>query len=146
MVPMPKRKTGNVATPACLSELLIIKELRGVPVTTREPADFHCSIGVLHGGDGDLTDSKRGTPVGSFARGSKQGGADGVVAFRQQRTTEPCHPLRSTALGVERQAAFAIVPAMRVLWARLQSMFACRRLHQMRPSIYGRHCLPSLLC
>ncbi|KAL3214112.1 hypothetical protein MRX96_007240 [Rhipicephalus microplus] len=49
---------ADAAVPACLSELLIIKELSSVAVTAREPADRRSSVGFLHGIDGDLTDSE----------------------------------------------------------------------------------------
>ncbi|KAL3205568.1 hypothetical protein MRX96_040746 [Rhipicephalus microplus] len=48
---------ADVATPAYFSELLTIKELSGVPVSVREPADRGGSVGFLHGVDGDFTDS-----------------------------------------------------------------------------------------
>ncbi|KAL3194758.1 hypothetical protein MRX96_016068 [Rhipicephalus microplus] len=47
---------ADAGTPACLSELLTIKELSGFPLTARESADRRSSVGFLHGVDGDLTD------------------------------------------------------------------------------------------
>ncbi|KAL3171319.1 hypothetical protein MRX96_013540 [Rhipicephalus microplus] len=49
---------ADAATPACVSEFLSTKELSGVAVTAREPADCSSSIGCLHGVDGDLADSE----------------------------------------------------------------------------------------
>ncbi|KAH7983691.1 hypothetical protein HPB52_013628 [Rhipicephalus sanguineus] len=37
----------------CLTLLLALTELRGIPVTAREPADRHTSMGFIHGVDGD---------------------------------------------------------------------------------------------
>lgn len=49
---------ADAPTPACVSQLLSITELSGVPVTAREPGDRSNSVGFLHGVDGDLTDSE----------------------------------------------------------------------------------------
>ncbi|KAL3188134.1 hypothetical protein MRX96_004130 [Rhipicephalus microplus] len=49
---------ADAATPACVTELLSITELSGVPVTARELVDRGSSVCFLHGVDGDLTDSE----------------------------------------------------------------------------------------
>ncbi|KAH7957490.1 hypothetical protein HPB52_019268 [Rhipicephalus sanguineus] len=49
---------ADASTPACLSELLTIKKLGGVPVTAREPADRRASNGYVYGVDGDITDAE----------------------------------------------------------------------------------------
>ncbi|KAH7973256.1 hypothetical protein HPB52_023321 [Rhipicephalus sanguineus] len=49
---------ADASTPACLSELLAIREVGVVPVTAREPADRRTSIGFVYGVDGDTTDAE----------------------------------------------------------------------------------------
>ncbi|KAH7947942.1 proteoglycan 4 [Rhipicephalus sanguineus] len=49
---------ADASTPSCLSELLAIRELGGVPVTAREPADRRSSTGFVYGVDGDLTNAE----------------------------------------------------------------------------------------
>ncbi|KAH7942780.1 hypothetical protein HPB52_001562 [Rhipicephalus sanguineus] len=49
---------ADASTPACLSELLTIRELGGVPVTAREPTDRRASTGYVYGVDGDITDAE----------------------------------------------------------------------------------------
>ncbi|KAH7968588.1 hypothetical protein HPB52_009845 [Rhipicephalus sanguineus] len=49
---------ADASTPTCLSELLAIRELGGVPVTAREPADRRSSTGFVYGVDGDLTNAE----------------------------------------------------------------------------------------
>ncbi|KAH8039472.1 hypothetical protein HPB51_007374 [Rhipicephalus microplus] len=46
---------ADAAMPVCLSELLTINDLNGIPVVAREPADRRSSVGFLHDVDGDLT-------------------------------------------------------------------------------------------
>ncbi|KAH7957420.1 hypothetical protein HPB52_018755 [Rhipicephalus sanguineus] len=41
--------TADASKQPCLSELLTIKELNGVPVTARVPADRRTSVGFVHG-------------------------------------------------------------------------------------------------
>ncbi|KAL3226073.1 hypothetical protein MRX96_004516 [Rhipicephalus microplus] len=43
---------ADASTRVCLEQLLRIKELRGIPVTAREPADHKTSTGYLHRVDG----------------------------------------------------------------------------------------------
>ncbi|KAH7946786.1 hypothetical protein HPB52_004230 [Rhipicephalus sanguineus] len=58
----------------CLEQLLTIKELKGIPVTAKEPADHKTSTGFLHGVDGEptvdnlLQGIKSAVPVLSTAR------------------------------------------------------------------------------
>lgn len=47
---------ADAATQECLEQLLTIKELHGIPVSARKPADRHTSTGFLHGVDGEPTD------------------------------------------------------------------------------------------
>ncbi|KAH7973016.1 hypothetical protein HPB52_020433 [Rhipicephalus sanguineus] len=49
---------ADASTPTCLSELLAIRELGGVPVTAREPADRRSSTGFVYGVDGDLMNAE----------------------------------------------------------------------------------------
>ncbi|KAL3189786.1 hypothetical protein MRX96_020814 [Rhipicephalus microplus] len=67
---------ADAVTPACLSELLTVKELSGVPVTAREPVDRRSSIGFVHGTGGDLVDSELTAGITSavpFFSASKEG-------------------------------------------------------------------------
>ncbi|KAH8030593.1 hypothetical protein HPB51_010414 [Rhipicephalus microplus] len=69
---------ADAVTPACLSELLTVKELSGVPVTAREPVDRRSSIGFVHGTGGDLVDSELTAGITSavpFFSASKEGRA-----------------------------------------------------------------------
>ncbi|KAH7936225.1 hypothetical protein HPB52_020167 [Rhipicephalus sanguineus] len=63
---MPHPRTGTLCTARrshnshattreCLEQLLNIKELKGIPVTAKEPADHKSSTGFLHGVDGEPT-------------------------------------------------------------------------------------------
>ncbi|KAL3196814.1 hypothetical protein MRX96_045085 [Rhipicephalus microplus] len=58
----------------CLEQLLTIKELKGIPVTAKEPADHKTSTGFLHGVDGEpavdslLPGIQSAVPVLSAAR------------------------------------------------------------------------------
>ncbi|KAH7943915.1 hypothetical protein HPB52_013017 [Rhipicephalus sanguineus] len=49
---------AEASTQPCLSELLTIKELNGVPVTARVPADRRTSVGFVHGVDGKPSDKQ----------------------------------------------------------------------------------------
>ncbi|KAL3209355.1 hypothetical protein MRX96_052386 [Rhipicephalus microplus] len=44
---------ADATTRECLQQLLTIKELKGIPVTAKEPADHKISTGFLHGVDGE---------------------------------------------------------------------------------------------
>ncbi|KAH8027131.1 hypothetical protein HPB51_002285 [Rhipicephalus microplus] len=45
--------SADATTRECLEQLLTIKELKGIPVTAKEPADHMTSTGFLHGVDGE---------------------------------------------------------------------------------------------
>ncbi|KAH7961808.1 hypothetical protein HPB52_012241 [Rhipicephalus sanguineus] len=49
---------ADASTQPCLSELLTIKELNGIPVTARVPADRRTSIGFVHSVDGKPSDTE----------------------------------------------------------------------------------------
>ncbi|KAH7982908.1 hypothetical protein HPB52_008092 [Rhipicephalus sanguineus] len=49
---------ADASTQPCLSELLTIKELNGIPVTARVPADRRTSVGFMHGVDGQPSDKQ----------------------------------------------------------------------------------------
>ncbi|KAH7943467.1 hypothetical protein HPB52_008752 [Rhipicephalus sanguineus] len=49
---------ADASTQPCLSELLTIKELNGVPVTAKVPADRRTSVGFVHGVDGKPSDKQ----------------------------------------------------------------------------------------
>ncbi|KAH7936015.1 hypothetical protein HPB52_016447 [Rhipicephalus sanguineus] len=49
---------ADASTQPCLSELLTIKELNGIPVTARVPADRRTSVGFVHGVDGEPSDKQ----------------------------------------------------------------------------------------
>ncbi|KAH8009375.1 hypothetical protein HPB51_015698 [Rhipicephalus microplus] len=65
---------ADATTRECLEQLLNIKELKGIPVTAKEPADHKTSTGFLHGVDGEpavdslLPGIKSAVPVLSAAR------------------------------------------------------------------------------
>ncbi|KAH8019435.1 hypothetical protein HPB51_019408 [Rhipicephalus microplus] len=44
---------ADATTRECLEQLLTIRELKGIPVTAKEPADHKTSTGFLHGVDGE---------------------------------------------------------------------------------------------
>ncbi|KAL3207012.1 hypothetical protein MRX96_010341 [Rhipicephalus microplus] len=46
----------DVSSQECLVKLLALTELKGIPVTARQPADRRTSMGFLHGVDGDAAD------------------------------------------------------------------------------------------
>ncbi|KAH7936226.1 hypothetical protein HPB52_020168 [Rhipicephalus sanguineus] len=46
---------ADATTRECLEQLLNIKELKGIPVTAKEPADYKSSTGFLQGVDGEPT-------------------------------------------------------------------------------------------
>ncbi|KAH7961828.1 hypothetical protein HPB52_012478 [Rhipicephalus sanguineus] len=88
---------ADASTPACLSELLAIKELGGVPVTAREPADRRSSTGFIYGVDGGLTNAEllagitSAVPVLSATREG---------ASVKLRSAEPLPPERVVLLGL----------------------------------------------
>ncbi|KAH7971987.1 hypothetical protein HPB52_004750 [Rhipicephalus sanguineus] len=65
---------ADATTRECLEQLLNIKELKGIPVTAKEPADHKIITGFLHGVDGEpaadslLPGIKSTVPVLSAAR------------------------------------------------------------------------------
>ncbi|KAL3174895.1 hypothetical protein MRX96_010926 [Rhipicephalus microplus] len=65
---------ADATTRECLEQLLTIKELKGIPVSAKEPADHKTSIGYLHGVDGEpavdslLPGIQSAVPVLSAAR------------------------------------------------------------------------------
>ncbi|KAL3246350.1 hypothetical protein MRX96_057705 [Rhipicephalus microplus] len=46
----------DVTSQECLVKLLALTELKGTPVTARQPADRRTSMGFIHGVDGDAAD------------------------------------------------------------------------------------------
>ncbi|KAH7971709.1 ice-structuring glycoprotein [Rhipicephalus sanguineus] len=88
---------ADASTPSCLSELLAIRELGGVPVTAREPADRRSSTGFVYGVDGDLTNAEllagitSAVPVLSATREG---------ASVKLRFAEPLPPERVVLLGL----------------------------------------------
>ncbi|KAH8033445.1 hypothetical protein HPB51_012898 [Rhipicephalus microplus] len=65
---------ADATTRECLEQLLNIRELKGIPVSAKEPADHKTSIGYLHGVDGEpavdslLPGIQSAVPVLSAAR------------------------------------------------------------------------------
>ncbi|KAL3183081.1 hypothetical protein MRX96_006863 [Rhipicephalus microplus] len=65
---------ADATTRECLEQLLTIRELKGIPVTAKEPADHKTSTGFLHGVDGEpavdslLPGIQSAVPVLSAAR------------------------------------------------------------------------------
>ncbi|KAH7948423.1 hypothetical protein HPB52_022687 [Rhipicephalus sanguineus] len=88
---------ADASTPSCLSELLAIRELGGVPVTAREPVDRRSSTGFVYGVDGDLTNAEllagitSAVPVLSATREG---------ASVKLRFAEPLPPERVVLLGL----------------------------------------------
>ncbi|KAH7952237.1 hypothetical protein HPB52_020342 [Rhipicephalus sanguineus] len=88
---------ADASTPTCLSEFLAIRELGGVPVTAREPADRRSSTGFVYGVDGDLTNAEllagitSAVPVLSATREG---------ASVKLRFAEPLPPERVVLLGL----------------------------------------------
>ncbi|KAH7951359.1 hypothetical protein HPB52_008216 [Rhipicephalus sanguineus] len=89
---------ADASTPTCLSELLAIRELGGVPVTVREPADRRSSTGFVYGVDGDLTNAEllagitSAVPVLSATREG---------ASVKLRFADPLPPERVVLLGLQ---------------------------------------------
>ncbi|KAH7969992.1 hypothetical protein HPB52_023655 [Rhipicephalus sanguineus] len=74
---------ADASTPTCLSELLAIRELGGVPLTAREPADRRFSTGFVYGVDGDLTDTEL---LAGITSACQQCGRFGHMSETCQRT------------------------------------------------------------
>ncbi|KAH7962805.1 hypothetical protein HPB52_018058 [Rhipicephalus sanguineus] len=88
---------ADASTPSCLSELLAIRELGGVPVTAREPADRRSSTGFVYGVDGDLTNAELLAGITSTVpvlSASREG------ASVKLRFAEPLPPERVALLGL----------------------------------------------
>ncbi|KAH7976891.1 hypothetical protein HPB52_021021 [Rhipicephalus sanguineus] len=89
---------ADASTPTCLSELLAIRELGGVPVTAREPADRRSSTGFVYGVDGDLTNAEllEGITSALPVRSATREGASVRLRF-----AEPLRPERVLLLGLQ---------------------------------------------
>ncbi|KAH7956395.1 hypothetical protein HPB52_008860 [Rhipicephalus sanguineus] len=89
---------ADASTPTCLSELLAIRELGGVPVTARAPADRRSSTGFVYGVDSDLMNTEllagitSAVPVLSATREG---------ASVRLRFAEPLPPDRVLLLGLQ---------------------------------------------
>ncbi|KAL3243471.1 hypothetical protein MRX96_020535 [Rhipicephalus microplus] len=68
----------DVTSQECLVKLLALTELKGIPVTTRQPADRRTSMGFIHGVDGDAADENLLSGLQSAVRV--------LSAFREGRT------------------------------------------------------------
>ncbi|KAH7936050.1 hypothetical protein HPB52_017427 [Rhipicephalus sanguineus] len=88
---------ADASTPTCLSELLAIRELGGVPVTAREPADRSSSTGFIYGVEGGLTNAELLAGITSAvpALSATREGASVKLRF-----AEPLPPERVVLLGL----------------------------------------------
>ncbi|KAH7934699.1 hypothetical protein HPB51_028936 [Rhipicephalus microplus] len=117
-----------------LEQLLNIKELKGIPVTAKEPADHKTSTGFLHGVDGEpavdslLPGIKSAVPVLSAAREGR------TVTLRFAGPVPPEHvSLLGPFPSAASQTPPSAVPAMRSVRPCEGELQLARQLHQMRP-------------
>ncbi|KAH8009523.1 hypothetical protein HPB51_018169 [Rhipicephalus microplus] len=86
---------ADATTRECLEQLLTIKELKGIPVTAKEPADHTTSTGLLHSVDGEpaadmlLPGIQSAVPVLSAAREGAAGQTP-PPAVPEMRSVRPC--------------------------------------------------------
>ncbi|KAH7957499.1 hypothetical protein HPB52_019396 [Rhipicephalus sanguineus] len=130
-------------------ELLAIRELGGVPVTAREPADRRSSTGFVYGVDGDLTNAEllagitSAVPVLSATREG---------ASVKLRFAEPLPPERvvlfACGCGCDMRGRDHASASSSVASATLRGMSAQGSVHPLRPPTPGdgelqaplRHC------
>ncbi|KAH7983214.1 hypothetical protein HPB52_010219 [Rhipicephalus sanguineus] len=73
---------ADASTQPCLSELLTIKELNGIPVTARVPADRRTSVGFVHGVDGEPSDKQLLEGITSTVRWLRRPGRGSTVRLQ----------------------------------------------------------------
>ncbi|KAL3186336.1 hypothetical protein MRX96_028054 [Rhipicephalus microplus] len=131
---------ADATTRECLEQLLTIKELKGIPVTAKEPADHRTSTGFLHGVDGEpaadslLPGIQSAVPVLSAAREGR------TVTLRFAGPVPPEHVSLFLVRFPVRPARPRppAVPAMRSVRPCQGELQLARQLHQMWPDPPGR--------
>ncbi|KAH8031791.1 hypothetical protein HPB51_020862 [Rhipicephalus microplus] len=142
---IPVNQKRNIVAPdattrECLEQLLTIKEVKGIPVTAKEPADHRTSTGFLHGVDREpaanslLPGIQSAVPVISAA----MEGANRDAPLRRPCAAGARVTLLGTLPSAANQTPPPAVPAMRSVRSCQGELQLARQLHQMRPDPTGR--------
>ncbi|KAL3224961.1 hypothetical protein MRX96_049396, partial [Rhipicephalus microplus] len=126
---------ADATTRECLEQLLNIKELKGIPVTAREPADHKTSTGFLHGVDGEPAVDSLLPGIKSAVPGALccQGGANRDAPLRWPCAAGARVSLPGPFPSAASQTPPSAVPAMRSVRPCKGELQLARQLHQMRP-------------
>ncbi|KAH8021736.1 hypothetical protein HPB51_016684 [Rhipicephalus microplus] len=81
----------DVTSQECLVKLLALTELKGIPVTTRQPADRRTSMGFIHGVDGDAADENLLSGLQSAVRVLSASREGRTVTLRFEGLVPPDH-------------------------------------------------------
>ncbi|KAL3188182.1 hypothetical protein MRX96_023932 [Rhipicephalus microplus] len=81
----------DVSSQECLVKLLALTELKGIPVTARQPADRRTSMGFLHGVDGDAADENLLSGLQSAVRILSASREGRTVTLRFEGPVPPDH-------------------------------------------------------
>ncbi|KAL3199834.1 hypothetical protein MRX96_043759 [Rhipicephalus microplus] len=81
----------DVSSQECLVKLLALTELKGIPVTARQPADRRTSMGFLHGVDGDAADENLLSGLQSAVRVLSASREGRTVTLRFEGPVPPDH-------------------------------------------------------
>ncbi|KAL3198510.1 hypothetical protein MRX96_014326 [Rhipicephalus microplus] len=81
----------NVTSQECLVKLLALTELKGIPVTARQPADRRTSMGFIHGVDGDAADENLLSGLQSAVRVLSASREGRTVTLRFEGPVPPDH-------------------------------------------------------
>ncbi|KAL3245901.1 hypothetical protein MRX96_058107 [Rhipicephalus microplus] len=131
---------ADATTRECLEQLLTIKELKGIPVTAKEPADHSTSTGFLHGVDGEaVADSllpgiQSAVPEHSAVRE----GRTVTLRFAGPVPTEHVSLFLVRFLVRPARPRPPAVPPMRPVRPCQGELQLARQLHQMWPDPPGR--------
>ncbi|KAL3200990.1 hypothetical protein MRX96_043162 [Rhipicephalus microplus] len=124
---------ADATTRECLEQLLTIKELKGIPVTAKEPADHKTSTGFLHGVDGEpavdslLPGIQSAVPVLSATKE----GANRDAPLRRPSAAGARVTLLGPFPSVASQTPPSAAPAMRSVRPCEGELQLARQLHQM---------------